>query len=303
MDCVICLDEVDSDHGSYCCSRCRFIVHVECATKVNWYSVIESVEKYDDDSTSLSEESRDSYIVIGRNEEGKVTKIRHFCHERDLISSDMIPEEYKFCDGCTSLISDSFYCCSECNFFLHKKCVAFPRKQHFWLHECERPVILVAGNIFKCSYCRRICNGFAYDCPRCGINSCLQCATPYTLTFEGHEHPLFFLYMYERSCTGCGEEISEERNPSHWFYCCGICDTSAHLYCVVRMGEYPFIKPGKIYKEGEHPHPLRFVKKMYYYPECFECGVPCQDLALQCMEPGCEFIVHWECACPSDLRE
>ncbi|MBA0577810.1 hypothetical protein Golob_006948, partial [Gossypium lobatum] len=91
----------------------------------------------------------------------------------------------------------------------------------------------------------------------------------------------------------------KERDPKNWFYYCETCDTSAHVDCV--LGEYPFIKLGSIYNEGEHPHPLTFVKKFLYYPECIECGERCEDLSLECAEPGCNYIAHWKCRKPAML--
>ncbi|KAL4318870.1 hypothetical protein GQ457_18G023360 [Hibiscus cannabinus] len=346
-DCVVCLEEVNTKHGSYYCSECHFIVHVNCATiDESWYSVIESVEKFYENR----ELSEDSYIVIERNKDEEATKIKHFGHEHNLMLSDKILDNDEFCDGCTLLILGSFYHCSECSFFLHKKCAEFSKKEYYWYHNCDVPLILVTDNIFKCSYCGIVSNGFDYECHECGEHVCLHCSTPLTLTCEGHEHPLSYLYSCEELCTCCGEEMDgayicktcklalcyncvtqpsrvrdkcdrhllaltykddntyseshfcdiceEGRNPNYWFYYCTICDTSVHLECVIRTGLYLYIKSGKIYKGGEHPHPLRFVTNRYYYPECSDCGDPCKDLALECMELGCEYTVHWKYVAP-----
>ncbi|OMP14294.1 hypothetical protein COLO4_00085 [Corchorus olitorius] len=91
-------------------------------------------------------------------------------------------------------------------------------------------------------------------------------------------------------------------DPSLWFYYCAICDTSAHLQCV--LGRYPFMKPGKIYPQSNqlHQHDLIFVKKIHYcFRECFECGDPCEELALECINSECRCIVHWKCVAPSHL--
>ncbi|KAE8728915.1 Ubiquitin-conjugating enzyme E2 S [Hibiscus syriacus] len=77
------------------------------------------------------------------------------------------------------------------------------------------------------------------------------------------------------------------------------CDDTMHIECV--SGKYSFIRVGSRFIYGGHPHPLTFVKKMYYYPECNGCGEPCQDLALECEEHGCKYIVHWDCIAPQSL--
>lgn len=118
------------------------------------------------------------------------------------------------------------------------------------------------------------------------------------------EHVLMLTYHddneYSKShyCDIC----EEERDPNHWFYHCEICDTSAHTVCAI--DKYPFMKLGSTYEIDNHPgHSLSFVKKKYYYPECLICGKPCQGLALECAESGCNYIVHWECVCPPNLIE
>ncbi|KAL4304317.1 hypothetical protein GQ457_10G027440 [Hibiscus cannabinus] len=350
-DCIVCLEEVNTKHGSYYCSECHFILHVNCATEADVYSEIEPVQ-VSNYNRVLSE---DSYIVMERNEGEEAIMIKHFTHEHNLILCDKILEDNEFCDGCTLPVLNSFYHCLECSFFLHKKCVELPKNKFFWFDDCGEPLTLIAGCVFICNSCGCACNGFRYKCHGCELHCCLGCITPLTLTCEGHEHPVSLFLRYGGPCTGCGEEqtgaficktceiglcfncvklpsklqhkydehlltlkcednntypeshfcdiCEEDRNPSYWFYRCATCDTSAHSGCVLGVGNYSKIKCGKIYREGKHSHPLRFVKKKYYYPECFECGVPCRRLALECTEPGCEYIVHWKCVCPHDLRE
>ncbi|XVE91937.1 hypothetical protein REPUB_Repub01dG0054100 [Reevesia pubescens] len=352
--CVICRDEVNTQYGSYYCSDCRFIVHVNCILKrQRWYYIIEP----DDNWTLLSDLSTDSFTVIQQNRDGKATQIKHFSHEHNLELSDKVIEDDKYCDGCTLSISDSFYYCSLCDFFLHKRCAESPKKKHLWFHASQQALTLVSDYIVKCPTCLYVCNGFAYKCDDCLKYICLRCVmvtpTPDTFTIQGHEHPLSFYWEYEGHCNACGIKLyeafnckrcnfaldrtclqlphkarhkcdehlltltshdsntyskyhfcdlcEEDRNPSHWFYHCAICDTSAHSKCV--LGRYPSIKLGKSFQIEEHPHRLTFVKKMYYYPKCFECGDPCQDLAVECAEFGCEFIAHWDCIVPSGLRE
>ncbi|OMP14302.1 DC1 domain-containing protein [Corchorus olitorius] len=149
---------------------------------------------------------------------------------------------------------------------------------------------IIAG--FKC----KECNNFAveWDC----------IVLPQKVPHKCDEHLLALTYHDDNtySETHFCDICEEDRNPSLWFYHCAICDTSAHPNCVI--GRYPFMKPGKIYKESDqlHPHPLVFVKKIhYYFPECFKCGNPCEELALECVDSKCGYIVHWGCVAPPDL--
>ncbi|OMO71907.1 C1-like protein [Corchorus olitorius] len=101
----------------------------------------------------------------------------------------------------------------------------------------------------------------------------------------------------EAYCDIC--EICEtKRDPKHWYYHCGICDTSAHPKCV--LGENPFIKAGTISSPSDYCkryHRLSYArKKIYEYPpQCSRCGKHCPDLFLECAP--CNYIRHFP-ACP-----
>ncbi|XVF43549.1 hypothetical protein PTKIN_Ptkin02bG0048900 [Pterospermum kingtungense] len=345
-DCVLCLTEVNTEHGSYYSSDCHFVVHVNCVLRSKqWYYVIEQIEKLgDNDDIPM-----DSFTVIQRNEDGEAIEIKHCFHAHNIMLEDEVMDDDVFCHGCTLPISDgSFYECPQCDYFLHKTCAELPQKKHIWYHVCQIPLFLVSDYMFECCTCRYVSNGFVYRCEECGRFVCLRCAVPSTLTCQGHEHPLSYYTRFEGQCNACGNnrrgaykckecdfaldfscitlpnkvphkcdahlltltygekdtysarhfcDICEEgRDPNLWFYYCSICDNSAHPKCV--LGRYPFMKLGDMRKREEHPHLITFVKKMYDYPKCFKCDLPCQDLALECIEPGCEYIIHWDCIEP-----
>ena len=108
-----------------------------------------------------------------------------------------------------------------------------------------------------------------------------------TLAYQDHND-----YPLQHYCYIC----EERRDPKHWFYHCEVCDTSVHPKCV--LGKYPFVKLGNNCTYKKHQHPLTVVQKIYYYPQCVHCGQPCQDLSLECVEHGCNYIVHWKCTKP-----
>ncbi|XVF43551.1 hypothetical protein PTKIN_Ptkin02bG0049100 [Pterospermum kingtungense] len=355
-DCVVCLKGVNMEHGSYSCSNCHFVVHVNCVLKrKNWYYVIETDKQLGDILALLSD--MNSFTVIERNKDGEATEIKHFSHVHNLMLSDKVVKDDKYCDGCMLSISDSFYYCSLCEIFFHKICAEFPKKKHDWFHFCQLPYILISGQFFKCSDCLYVSNGLAYKCERCETQMCMRCSNLLdTVTCQGHEHPLSFYVEYEGQCNACGENrrgafkckecnfavggdcidlpctirhkcdehlltltyhdddtyskrqfcdvCEEDRNPNLWFYHCAICDTCVHPRCVLGRGRYPYMKLGKRYEFKDHPHPLTLVKKMYYYPECSACDKHCLDLALECQEPTCGYIIHWDCfGSSSGLRE
>ncbi|XP_017976577.1 PREDICTED: uncharacterized protein LOC18600247 [Theobroma cacao] len=353
-DCKICHNEVNAEHGSYNCSLCNYVVHVNCANDVadlDGLIMTRSKDKRPCKNSAFLFDESISFIVIKEVEfEGhKIAKeIRHFSHVHDLALTGEIGDD-KRCDGCMLSISTSSYGCSLCDFFLHKSCAELPREKHHWLH--EHPFKLSSDTIFKCNWCHHESSGLSYYCGKCDMNLCLRCeriSEEYTI--QAHEHPLVFYHNYDGECNACGDHIDyafkckdcdfaldiqclslpyskqhkcdqhpliltyhdsndalsncycdiceEERDSNRWFYRCAICNTSVHPKCVLE--KYQFIKLGSYYRD-EHPHLLTFVQKIYYYPKCFKCDKPCLDLALECIEFGCKYVVHWECIKPSRL--
>ncbi|MBA0631344.1 hypothetical protein Godav_000226 [Gossypium davidsonii] len=361
LNCLWCHEVVDTELGSYFCSDCNVIFHVNCALKVEELYCIVSQGNEDDKSLDIPVNSITK--VLETNDDGEATLIEHFKHKHYLMLSDNIREHGdKCCDGCLLLISAKFYHCSRCDFFLHKSCAELPKMKLFSKHACGeteffsglKPLILTSDCMFKCGLCRYLSNGFSYKCNECGSQICLRCfalGLQEVVKFPGHKHPLLVYYDYRGQCSACGKDIlcpfrckdcyihlclwcvvrpirvrhkcdkhlltltydnindyakyhycdicEKERDPKNWFYYCETCDTSAHVDCV--LGEYPLIKLGSIYNEGEHPHPLTFVKKFPYYPKCVECGELCEDLSLECAELGCNYIAHWKCRKPAML--
>ncbi|TYI38275.1 hypothetical protein ES332_A02G014800v1 [Gossypium tomentosum] len=350
LDCMICHDEVNTEHGSYDCSKCNVVFHVKCALKDKYSYSIVSLENEDE----MPNES--SISVIERNDAGEATKIKHFKHKHNLMLGPFVGGYENSCDGCMLPISDPFYYCSECDFFLHKACAELPRMKNVWHHYCQKPLTLISDKVFKCAECCDISNAFAYECCGCKRKICPRCVialTPGSRTCLKPEHPLFYYIKRNGKCNACGYTSGDEafrckdcnfvlhrgcfslpitarhicdehllsltdhddnsyskshhcdiceksQDPNRWFYHCAICDTSAHVDCV--LGKYPFLKLGSIYEETGHPHPLTIVKKKYYYPDYDKCSKPCEGVALECSKSECKYIVHWNCVAPYSLQ-
>ncbi|TYG77938.1 hypothetical protein ES288_D02G015900v1 [Gossypium darwinii] len=343
LDCLIYHDKVNIEHGSYCCSKCDVIYHDKDS-----YEIVENEDEMPHES---------SISVIERNDAGEATKIKHFKHMHNLMLGPFVGRYENSCNGCMLPISDPFYYCSECVFFLHKACAELTKMKNVWHHHCQEPFALISDKAFECQECWHISNAFAYECSGCEENKCLRCVialTPGARTCLKHVYPLYFYRDYEGQCNACGDttrgyrafcckdcnfvldlgwfslpiiarhkcddhllsltdnddnsyskshhcDICEEsRDAYRWFYHCTKCDTSAHVGCV--LGSYPFLKLGSIYEETNHPHPLIIVKKKYYYLDCYKCGKPCEDVALECSKLECKYIVYWDCVAPYFLR-
>ncbi|XP_039060719.1 uncharacterized protein LOC120204765 [Hibiscus syriacus] len=230
--CKICYEEVKVEYGSYSCSICKFIVHVNCALeKKGWYKVIDPKHLGD---LTMPRRSTNPIICIEKNEDGEMTKIRHFSHDHDLILKANPMEEHidganlmeKYCDGCVLPVSNPFYHCLQCDFFLHKTCAKSPMEKRLWFHICQQFLILVVDHIFRCGLCQSECNGFAYRCEECDIHYCLHCAArSYRIKHPAHKHPLHYDRNYKGQCHACGVE-------RRGLFVCKSCTISLHIQCL-----------------------------------------------------------------------
>ncbi|XVF62917.1 hypothetical protein PTKIN_Ptkin09bG0047200 [Pterospermum kingtungense] len=208
------------------------------------------------------------------------------------------------CAHCGCEGSGFAYKCNACN---HHICLRCGVRDYRITHQGHRhSLFFYLKHKGQCNGCGTEEVGpYLFRCKLCNFNLGIECCLmlPLTSRHKCDEHPLALTYhesndysKYNR-CDIC----EEKRDPKFWFYHCATCDTSAHPRCV--LGRYPFIKAGSVYKEKDHPHPLTFVRKAYNYPAaCRKCCKPCQDLALECPESTCNYIVHWECVKPPAFR-
>ncbi|OMP04191.1 C1-like protein [Corchorus olitorius] len=168
----------------------------------------------------------------------------------------------------------------------------YPGHQHFLFYDIQNEL----GWEGKCTACGSESRGERpfFTCKHDDVALEYKCMTlPHATRHKCDKHLLQLMYRdqsddpIQHDCDIC----EEGRDPNHWFYHCSICDNSVHPRCV--LGEYPFIKIGSMYEHKDHPHPLTFVQKIYYYPKCAICGDHCLDLSLECA--SCNYIVHWKC--------
>ncbi|XP_040947550.1 paxillin-B-like [Gossypium hirsutum] len=163
---------------------------------------------------------------IERNDAGEATKIKHFKHMHNLMLSPFVGGDENNCKGCMLPISDPFYYCSECGFFLHKACADLPKMMNVWHHNCQEPLALISDKAFKCQHCYNISNAFAYECCGCEEKICLRCVialTPGAQTCLKHEHPLFFYRGHKGKCNACGQPEAVLR--------CKDCNFGLHVDC------------------------------------------------------------------------
>ncbi|XP_039047047.1 uncharacterized protein LOC120187385 [Hibiscus syriacus] len=234
-----------------------------------------------------------------------------------------LPRKYQPWSGFErfSLRTDGIFICRMCRYyhsgFYYKLdrssnasysyiCIKCASRSHSFTYKADQPhfIFYVENHEGKCNAC---CEDLrrdygVYRCKDCTFGLHERCLTlPRTVRHKCDQHSLTLAYQdpddypLRHYCDIC----EERRDPRKWYYRCESCDNALHIRCV--LGKDSFIKAGTKYTYIGHPHPLTFVRKMYYYPECNDCGEPCQDLALVCEEHGCKYIVHWTCIVPKSL--
>ncbi|XVF56000.1 hypothetical protein PTKIN_Ptkin06aG0081100 [Pterospermum kingtungense] len=142
-DCRICYDEVKVEYGSYYCSDCSYIVHVNCAMDLDWLEVV--VEDQTQKETLR--------LVLGESntsaEDVTATEIKHFSHQHNLQTSEEMMKSDGYCNGCMGAISGPFYFCKHCDFFVHKSCAKLPMKTRYWV--VPWLLVLFPYGVFKCN--------------------------------------------------------------------------------------------------------------------------------------------------------
>ncbi|XVF82181.1 hypothetical protein PTKIN_Ptkin16aG0024500 [Pterospermum kingtungense] len=204
---------------------------------------------------------------------------------------------FMYCDLCRRSCSGLFYQSSshdeQFNFCL--RCAKVPNVIKSQGHE---------HFLFFDHKCRWQCNGCgvrsyhdAFRCKKCSFALDFACLTlPQAFQHKCDPHLLQLTYddknddEEQRYCDICEKKRD---HPTHWYYHCSTCDTSAHSECV--LGRYPFFKDGITWPfyEYRHNHNLTFVRNVDGYPICDRCHKLCQDQTLKCSE--CNYFRHRIC--------
>ncbi|KAL4308167.1 hypothetical protein GQ457_01G034420 [Hibiscus cannabinus] len=218
----------------------------------------------------------------------------HHCQNPLLLTSD----EPFYCVNCGSFSKAFAYKCEECWRYICIRCVIAltPGAQTCQGH--KHPLLFYTDYEGQCNACGYDGIKGLFRCKKCEFSLDHECfSLPITVKDKCDEHLLSLTphddnsYSESHYCDIC----EESRDSKLWFYHCATCGASTHVKCA--LGNYPFLKLGSVInlREEVHEHPATVVKKMYYYPDCSDCGKPCVDLSLECTKSGCNYICHVEC--------
>jgi hypothetical protein len=180
------------------CSKCNFVAHLDCATRKGYTDEAFMLEFKDkqpleltgmlkNDDSKLDESMGLLAYVVKKKKMGEDKieideEINHFSHQHDLKLIDDQLLNNKKCDGCRHPIFPPFYSYAQCRCFLHKSCVALPRKKQYPLHPHLLTLLTKSTyrdtmyTSFVCNVCGRKCEGFTYCCVECNFDADVECS-------------------------------------------------------------------------------------------------------------------------------
>jgi hypothetical protein len=274
--CELCYKKLNLKYGGYCCQKCDFVAHLNCARK-------NRIDANDIIDSSIDEDG----ILFKEGEESE--ELKHWNHEHNLIlcRNEVEVQHNNLCEACMQLICAPFYSCEQCNFFLHSTCARLPLKKRlpnhphlFTLYPCGSDL----GKTAHCFTCHRRSHGFFYKCSEgeCSIDiRC--CLIPKPLEHEGHQHSLFLAPSSDQLCNSC-----EGPRGTNRVFACKECNFALGFECATL--------PLKVQYEY-HPHSLSLTyttenNEEYYCLICEEERNP-NHWFYYCIE--CNFTAHPRC--------
>ncbi|XP_076923672.1 uncharacterized protein LOC143585879 [Bidens hawaiensis] len=304
--CRVCHKSFIFDKWHYKCDKCRYYVHVGCATSPRdaFTSSILMPAGFgkthknfkDDDYPNLiccpfPNESANLLMLLFINRGELVTKRKidgeMFCHPHPLILFDTplngsvslhnpMKRMELLCGGCVRPITDvPFYKCSQdnCGFVLHEWCTRLPSEiQNHHNHPQHKLVLMpkVPGKllgVFACDICWLPCNGFAYGCMQCEYYVDINCGfIPDVITHEAHPNHLLLRFKASSNDKFC--EACMWSMAGVGFHCPS-CDFYLHTKCALLL-------PRTIrHKYDKHPLNLRYYPAENHSGEYF-CDI-CED--------------------------
>ncbi|CAK9156927.1 unnamed protein product [Ilex paraguariensis] len=223
-------------------------------------------------------------------------ELQHFSHkDHPLILKEVQEAESEriICYGCEEpIVEDSMYSCSQCDYFLHKRCAELPQEindpvhpQHLLtLYGCSP---YPSSSSYICNACRQDLDLFNYFCSSCKFNLCISCfLEERTIMHTSHEHPMVAISRPASFfCNGCG---SEDMDTS---YACHTCHFWIHKTCA----SLP-----RTINLGDHKHPLVLVKEHLELTNFRHYCNLCRKLIVEdtwAYYCGlCKYFVHLKCA-------
>ncbi|KAH1096378.1 hypothetical protein J1N35_013299 [Gossypium stocksii] len=223
---------------------------------------------------------------------------QHFGHQHPVVFKDVLSDQTKeaICLRCGEMVFDLSFSCTECEFYLHKKCAEAPAKIDHPFHRNHPLVLLPKPSYKRCFYnfCGKTCEKSVYHCS-CKLDFHIKCAL-FSLNMaekklEELKHitikvPLLFTEddnkeLEKLDCFICWEPLLES------MYFSLDCGFNLHKKCV----ELPH--------EIKYPIHKRHYLILQFNVDHFSCKICLQELSgmgfvYSCS--ACRFFIHIKCA-------
>ncbi|KAF7149255.1 hypothetical protein RHSIM_Rhsim03G0012500 [Rhododendron simsii] len=325
--CEICSKRIYRRFWVYSCSECRYLVHLHCAVldkknnETDNQSHDRGLNPINLSSSNLATATSDTDLhkviclpvpytsdiitqfikntAIQGKHEG-AAEIKHGSHDHPLTlyeepihhasSHFNVAWNFQKCCGCAQTISAPFYCCVECEFYLHVWCAKLPEELRHPAHP-QHTLSLTTTLAAKCTCCSLFGSIFLYKCKECYFYLDCKCASlPRVIKHKGHDkHTLALRPTYSSgTCTSCSASFIIS------FECRG-CKFNLCVRCA--------ILPRTVrHRYDKHPFTLTYSPPPYRTDDDFceicEEGIDSNRWFYHCGE--CGQYLHTDCILPVD---
>ncbi|XP_059631013.1 uncharacterized protein LOC132273922 [Cornus florida] len=245
---------------------------------------------------------------------------KHSCHRHSLKrygwTLDWILNRYgrSTCKGCRVQVSNDFYGCIGCKYWVCRSCYKLPPEIRHPFHK-EHPLTLLFESPYKglgveCNACSKKCMGFIYNCSECKFDLGVKCASliPTTKNHSeqrmfSHPHPLIHCNRdnkdFDFSCSMCHLPIPIKAI----IYVCLDCPAIMGDSCAQLTDHFfPVFDHSKrekeiTYKHKGHGHVLE--RYGWTLEEILDCdySCTCKGCGMRVSNDfyGCEGCEYWLC--------
>ncbi|XP_021282468.1 uncharacterized protein LOC110415216 [Herrania umbratica] len=333
--CDICEEERNSENHVYCCEKCTYIAHIECAiNEGNSKELLPRRHQFIDMKLDLGNtsgmaveqeemeqvETRQSHIEYPALSEPAETngsihngqfkrQIQHFSHHHPLSFLEIIEKhEIPCCDACKMGILGPAYVCESDEYYLHQTCAELFQDVQHPLHS-QHPLKLLTTcptdqGRFICDECGDISKGFVYFCWECEFKLDLKCAALTTSQNEGQR--LKQTKGYSKKSHFSHEHMLVFTNCRPYFkkFHCNGCNLpivgAAYccLACSYILHESCLALPQqmKFQFHPEHPLVAKLTQFFEIFNRCHACGTGFRWTNIRYSCSECSLDLHFSCA-------
>ncbi|KAF7147484.1 hypothetical protein RHSIM_Rhsim03G0013000 [Rhododendron simsii] len=324
LKCQICPLTIYRRNWAYYCSECNYLAHLHCAvsnetenqshdlslnpsnlSSSNSATATSDADQHKvihlpvpDDSADIITQFIKNTAIQGKHEGAAEIKYGSHRHPLTLYEEPIDHASSHFdvawnvqkCCGCAQSISAPFYCCVECEFYLHVWCAELPEELPHPAHP-QHTLSLTTNRCAKCTCCNLFASTLLYECKECDFYLDCKCASlPRVIKHEGHDKHTLALRPtpFSGTCISCSASLTIS-------FECGGCKFNLCVRCA--------ILPRTVrHRYDKHPFTLTYTPLPYRTDDDFceicEDGIDSNRWFYHCGE--CDQYLHTDCILPVD---